>query len=98
MAGKRSVLTCCALLLLLVRVNASTGSDHSPPGNQTKDHEEVPELKVAKVDYHHVSGPFTIMVWILIASLAKLGESVLLLLVSRNFVLMYFFVGAVNTL
>lgn len=32
-------------------------------------------LRVFSVDYHHVQAPFEIVLWIMLASLAKLGES-----------------------
>lgn len=31
-------------------------------------------LRVFSVDYHHVQAPFEIVLWIMLASLAKLGE------------------------
>lgn len=32
-------------------------------------------LRVFSVDYHHVQAPFEIVLWIMLASLAKLGEA-----------------------
>ena len=37
-------------------------------------YEDIPSLAVAKFDFERVAGPLVILVWILIASLAKLGN------------------------
>lgn len=73
-----------ALLLLvcvlILRVNSSVG-DKASTSHNNNSHENgtpghasdpIPELKVAKFDFAYVAGPLTIIVWILIASFAKL--------------------------
>lgn len=68
--------------VLIIRVNAAVDNpanashNNSSDRNETPDHGHgpPPDLKVAKFDFAYVSGPLTIIVWILIASLAKLGE------------------------
>ena len=63
------------LVVHLFGLQYAVGSnDLSNHTSNNSDHEEPPSLKVATFDFHHVSGPITIMLWILIASLAKLGE------------------------
>ena len=75
-----------ALLLLvcvlILRVNSSVG-DKASTSHNNNSHENgtpghasdpIPELKVAKFDFAYVAGPLTIIVWILIASFAKLGK------------------------
>ena len=69
--------------VLIIRINAAVDdpaieSPSSPNGESG--HESSAEIKVAKFDFEYVSGPLTIIVWILIASLAKLGKVFLLLM------------------
>ncbi|XP_072519279.1 sodium/hydrogen exchanger 2-like [Salminus brasiliensis] len=76
------------LLLLLLLADPSTAltstQNLSPQlGNHSKDSIDVDEaeshhtgsiaLRVFSVDYHHVQAPFEIVLWIMLASLAKLG-------------------------
>lgn len=65
----------CALCLLIAHSTLAKATD-KVNGIQTanRSSETQHELKVAKFDYGYVSNPLTIMLWILIASLAKLGE------------------------
>lgn len=65
--------------VLIIRINAAVDdpaiespSNSSSPNGESG-HESSAEIKVAKFDFEYVSGPLTIIVWILIASLAKLG-------------------------
>lgn len=51
----------------------SANESHSQQSGNNSNHEDPPPLKVAKFDFERVSGPLIIIVWILIASLAKLG-------------------------
>ena len=66
--------------VLIIRINAAVDDpaieSHSNSSTHSKDsgHESSAEIKVAKFDFEYVSGPLTIIVWILIASLAKLGK------------------------
>jgi len=65
---------------LISQINVASGSNSS--SNDTDDkrtpgHKDPPPLKVAKFDFDHVGGPLTIILWILIASLAKLGKVLL---------------------
>ena len=53
-------------------INSSTHNDNSGHGDPA-------EIKVARFDFAYVSGPLTIIVWILIASLAKLGKVFMLM-------------------
>lgn len=57
---------------LISQINVASGSNLS--SNDTDDKHTPPPLKVAKFDFDHVGGPLTIILWILIASLAKLGK------------------------
>ncbi|KAL9989088.1 hypothetical protein ACROYT_G003597 [Oculina patagonica] len=63
--------------VLIVHISAAVGDpaieNNSSDHNDTSGHGPPPEIKVAKFDFAYVSGPLTIIVWILIASLAKLG-------------------------
>ncbi|KAJ7360359.1 hypothetical protein OS493_016991 [Desmophyllum pertusum] len=67
--------------VLIIRINAAVADDpaitsshsNTSNGNESLDHGPPPQLKVAKFDFGYVGGPLTIIVWILIASLAKLG-------------------------
>lgn len=52
-------------------VHNKTESDNNSSSHSA--HEKV-NFKVATVDFYNVAGPFTIMLWILIASFAKLGK------------------------
>lgn len=74
-----------ALLLLvcvlILRVNSSVGDISTSHNNNSHENgtpghasDPIPELKVAKFDFAYVAGPLTIIVWILIASFAKLGK------------------------
>lgn len=72
--------------VLIIRINAAVDdpaiespSNSSSPNGESG-HESSAEIKVAKFDFEYVSGPLTIIVWILIASLAKLGKVFLLLM------------------
>lgn len=70
------------ILILGVLIGDINGSldEPSSKNNSTNDteedpqHEDPPPLKVAKFDWDYVSGPLTIILWILLASVAKLGE------------------------
>lgn len=70
------------VLILGVLIGHINGSldEPSSKNNSTNDteedpqHEDPPPLKVAKFDWDYVSGPLTIILWILLASVAKLGE------------------------
>lgn len=70
------------ILILGVFIGHINGSldEPSSENNSTNDteehpqHEDPPPLKVAKFDWDYVSGPLTIILWILLASVAKLGE------------------------
>lgn len=60
--------------VLICRIIGATASEsHSQQSENNSNHEDPPPLKVAKFDFERVSGPLIIIVWILIASLAKLG-------------------------
>lgn len=75
------------LLLLLDPSSALTSTQNlpSPVDNTSMDSPDMEEagshttatvaLRVFSVDYHHVQAPFEIVLWIMLASLAKLGES-----------------------
>ena len=82
-AGKMSLRNLLAGILILgVLIGHINGSLNEPSSknNSTNDteedpqHEDPPPLKVAKFDWDYVSGPLTIILWILLASVAKLGE------------------------
>ena len=65
--------------VLIIRINAAVDdpgieSPSNSSSNGESGHESSAEIKVAKFDFEYVSGPLTIIVWILIASLAKLGK------------------------
>lgn len=60
-------------VLISRTINASANKLNSHPSGNNSNHEDPPPLKVAKFDFERVSGPLIIIVWILIASLAKLG-------------------------
>ena len=64
------------VLILGVLIGHINGSLNEPSSqnNSTNHNEDPPPLKVAKFDWDYVSGPLTIILWILLASLAKLGE------------------------
>lgn len=70
------------ILILGVLTGHINGSldEPSSKNNSTNDteedpqHEDPPPLKVAKFDWDYVSAPLTIILWILLASVAKLGE------------------------
>lgn len=72
--------------VLIIRINAAVDDpaiespSNSSSSNGESGHESSAEIKVAKFDFEYVSGPLTIIVWILIASLAKLGKVFLLLM------------------
>ncbi|KAG9271922.1 sodium/hydrogen exchanger 2-like [Astyanax mexicanus] len=69
------------LLLLLLNPTASSTQDLPPQlGNHStgvegaNSHPTAPTaFRVFSVDYHHVQAPFEIVLWIMLASLAKLG-------------------------
>lgn len=69
------------ILILGVLIGHINGSldEPSSKNNSTNDtaedpqHEDPPPLKVAKFDWDNVSEPLTIILWILLASVAKLG-------------------------
>ena len=69
--------------VLIIRINAAVNdpaiesATNSSNHNEDSGHEFSAEIKVAKFDFEYVSGPLTIIVWILIASLAKLGKVLL---------------------
>lgn len=82
-AGKMSLRNLLVGILILgVLIGHINGSLNEPSSknNSTNDteedpqHEDPPPLKVAKFDWDYVSGPLTIILWILLASVAKLGE------------------------
>ncbi|XP_066504797.1 sodium/hydrogen exchanger 2-like isoform X2 [Hoplias malabaricus] len=58
------------LLLLLDTSSALTPSPIPPPPSTTHGNYS---LRLFSVDYHHVQAPFEIVLWIMLASLAKLG-------------------------
>lgn len=66
--------------VLIVHTNAAVDDpaieshNKSSDRNDSSGHGPPPEIKVAKFDFAYVAGPLTIIVWILIASLAKLGK------------------------
>ena len=68
--------------VLIVHINAAVEDPATENHNKSSDHHDSsdhgppPEIKVAKFDFAYVGGPLTIIVWILIASLAKLGKLV----------------------
>ena len=77
----RAVLLLILGVLLSSQINSASGSNSS--SNHSTDngdhenrpgHEDPPPLKVAKFDFEHVQGPLIIILWVLIASLAKLGK------------------------
>lgn len=75
--GKMSLRNLLARVLILgVLIGHINGSLNAPSSqnNSTNHNEDPPPLKVAKFDWDYVSGPLTIILWILLASLAKLGE------------------------
>lgn len=77
MSLKNRVAVLSILGVLISQINWASGSNgNSSPNNSASDHEhgDPPPLKVAKFDFDHVEGPLIIIVWILIASLAKLGN------------------------
>lgn len=84
MKVKMSFINPAAVLLiigvLIVHINAAVDDpairshSNSSNHNDSSGHGPPPEIKVAKFDFAYVSGPLTIIVWILIASLAKLGK------------------------
>ncbi|KAL7886331.1 hypothetical protein AOLI_G00066260 [Acnodon oligacanthus] len=74
------------LLLLLLDPSSALMSTQDPPpslGNHSMDKNDVGDaeghftvpiaFRVFSVDYHHVQAPFEIVLWIMLASLAKLG-------------------------
>lgn len=70
----RSALFLVAVVLICrITIGASANESHSQQSENNSNHEDPPPLKVAKFDFERVSGPLIIIVWILIASLAKLG-------------------------
>ena len=65
--------------VLISQINGTVNepANHNKSSNSTTEaphHEDPPALKVAKFDFDYVRGPLTIILWILLASLAKLGE------------------------
>lgn len=84
MKVKMSLINPAAVLLivgvLIIRINAAVDDpaiespSNSSTHNDNSGHGAPAEIKVAKFDFAYVSGPLTIIVWILIASLAKLGK------------------------
>lgn len=76
----RSLLAGVLILGVLIGHIKGSLSEPSSKNNSTNDteehpqHEDPPPLKVAKFDWDYVSGPLTIILWILLASVAKLGE------------------------
>lgn len=87
MKVKMAFISPAAVLLivgvLIIRINAAVddpaieSATNSSNHNEDSGHEFTAEIKVAKFDFEYVSGPLTIIVWILIASLAKLGKVLL---------------------
>ena len=70
----RSALFLVAVVLICrITIGASANESHSQQSENNSNHADPPPLKVAKFDFERVSGPLIIIVWILIASLAKLG-------------------------
>lgn len=78
----RAVLLFILGVLLSRQINSASGSNNSSSNHSTDNgdhenrpgHEDPPPLKVAKFDFEHVQGPLIIILWVLIASLAKLGK------------------------
>ena len=66
--------------VIIIQINAAVDDpafespSNSSSHNGDTGHGSSAEIKVARFDFEYVSGPLTIIVWILIASLAKLGE------------------------
>ena len=65
--------------VLISQINGTVNepANHNKSSNSTTEaphHEDPPALKVAKFDFDYVRGPLTIILWILLASLAKLGK------------------------
>ncbi|KAK2565796.1 Sodium/hydrogen exchanger 2 [Acropora cervicornis] len=70
----RSALFLVAGVFICRTIGATSANEsHSQQSGNNSNHEDPPPLKVAKFDFERVSGPLIIIVWILIASLAKLG-------------------------
>ena len=68
-------------VLLSSQINSASGRNFSSNrstdntnGDHRPGHEDPPPLKVAKFDFEHVQGPLIIILWVLMASLAKLGK------------------------
>ena len=57
-----------------VAVNISINNETTPNNNLIKHKNNVHSFHVAKFDYARIEQPFTIAVWVLIASLGKLGK------------------------
>ena len=77
----RAALLLIVGVLLSSQINSASGSNSSSNhstdntnGDHRPGHEDPPPLKVAKFDFEHVQGPLIIILWVLIASLAKLGK------------------------
>lgn len=65
----------CILGALISQINgASHDNSSTNDTNETPGHKDPPPLQVAKFDWNNVAGPLTIILWILLASLAKLGK------------------------
>lgn len=62
----------CILGALISQINGTSHDNSST--NDTNGHKDPPPLQVAKFDWNNVAGPLTIILWILLASLAKLGK------------------------
>lgn len=60
--------------VLIGHINGSLNEPSSENNSANDTEEDPPPLKVAKFDWDYVSGPLTIILWILLASVAKLGE------------------------
>jgi len=66
-------------MVVLFGLSASDARPMKPSNttNTTEDqagHHENVEFKVATVDFKRIEWPFMIMIWILVASFAKLGK------------------------
>ncbi|XP_068695685.1 Na(+)/H(+) exchanger beta-like [Montipora foliosa] len=59
--------------VLIDRIASAFGNVRELNVTAGHSYEDIPSLAVAKFDFQRVAGPLVILVWILIASLAKLG-------------------------
>ena len=52
----------------------STTKSSSKDGNTTESGDHVQKIKIAKFDFEHIATPFIVTVWVLLASLLKVGK------------------------